>query len=48
MVEEALEGRLCVVHQFPSKREEVTKGKRVGGAWASLNRRLPVMDMKKV
>ncbi len=47
MAEEALEGRLCVVHQFPSKIEEVTKGKRVG-AWASLNKRLPIMDMKKV
>ncbi len=35
MVEEALEGRLCVVHQFPSKREEVTAGQEVG-AWASL------------
>jgi hypothetical protein len=35
MEEEAEEGRLCVVHQFPSKRKEVTKGKRVG-AWTSL------------
>ncbi len=35
MVEEALEGRLCVVYQFPAKREKVTKGQGVG-AWASL------------